>query len=97
MYCGLGLLFPGCLLVLLVLLSIAVTGQIHAQSYLESDHLQHLSAGGSALSDNNGLVEGNTDSRWDTPANNDSTANSIFESVGSLLQTWGNTRRRNGQ
>ena len=94
MYCGLGLLFP-CFL--LVLLAIVVTGQIHVQSYPESDHLQRLSAGGSALSDNDGLTEGNADSCWDTPANIDSTANSIFDSVGSLLQTWGNTRRQNGQ
>ena len=93
MYCGLSLLFP-CFL--LVLLAIVVTGQIHVQSYPESDHLQRLSAGGSALPDNDGLAEGNADSRWDAPANIDSTANSIFESVGSLLQIWGNTRRRNG-
>ncbi|KAF9644677.1 hypothetical protein BDM02DRAFT_885555 [Thelephora ganbajun] len=92
MRCVPGLLFLGCLL---VLLAIAVTGQIPVQSYLEDSRIQHLTAGGndSVLSDN----EGNSDSRWDTLVNRESTVNLVFESVGSLLQTWGNTRRRNGQ
>lgn len=91
---GPGLLSPGCLL---VLLAAVVTGQIAVQSYLESDHVQHLSTGGSVPPDNNNLEKGISDRRWDTPVNKESTSNSIFESVGSLLQTWGNTRRRNGE
>lgn len=92
---GPGLLFPGCLL---VLLAIVVTGQIpEVQPYLESDRVQHLSSGGTASSDSDSFTEGSLDSRWDTPASEESTANLVFESVGSLLQTWGNTRRRNGQ
>ena len=92
--CGPGLLFPG---YLLVLLAIAVTGKIPVQSYLESDRVRYLSAGGNIPLDDDSLARGNPDIRWDTPANKESTANLIFESVGSLLQTWGNTRRRNGQ
>ena len=80
-----------------MLLAIAATGQTLVQSYLESDHVRHLSAGGSLPPDNGGLATWYPDNRWDTPANKDSAANLIFESVGSLLQTWGNTRRRNGQ
>lgn len=94
MFCGLSLLSPGCLL---VLLATAVTGQTAIQSYLDSDHVQHPSAGGSVLSDDNGSSKGIPDGRWDTPVNKESTSNLIFESVGSLLQTWGNTRRRNGE
>ena len=95
MHYDLGLLLPG---YLLVLLAIAVTGQIHVQSsHLENNHVQHFSAGGIPLSDDDSLAEGSHDSRWSTPADKDSTANLIFESAGSLLQTWGNTRRRNGQ
>jgi len=80
-----------------VLLAIAVAGEFFVQPYLEGDHAQRLSAGGSTLPENGGLAEGNPGNHYDTPVNKDSTANSIFESVGSLLQTWGNTRRRNGQ
>lgn len=94
MSCGPGLLFLGCLL---VLLAIAVTGQTRAQSYLESDRVQYPSVGGSALPDDDDLASGNPETRWDTPVDKGSTANLIFESVGSLLQTWGNTRRRNGR
>jgi hypothetical protein len=95
MCCGPGLLFPGgCLL---AVLAIVVAGQIPVQSYLESDRVQHISAGGSALSDNNDLEKGISDRRWDMPPDKESTSNLIFESVGSLLQTWGNTRRRNGE
>lgn len=94
MFYGPGLLSPGCLL---VLLATAVTGQITIQSYLEGDRVEHPSAGGSALSEDNGLKMGISGGHWDTPANKESTSNLIFESVGSLLQTWGNTRRRNGE
>lgn len=94
MFRGPGLLFSGCLL---VLLATAVTGQITVQSYLESDHVRHPSAGGSALPGGDGPAKGISDRRWDTLANEESTSNLIFESVGSLLQTWGNTRRRNGE
>ena len=87
-------LFPGCLL---ALLAIAVTGQIHVRSYLESERVQHLSAGGSALPDEDTFTEGDPDSRRGASANKDSTASSISESIGSLLRTWGNTQRRNGQ
>ena len=84
---------------LLVLLATAVAGQIHAQSLLRSDRAQRLSAQeGAVLPDNNGLAEDTPGGRgWDTPADEDATGNLIFESVGSLLQTWGNTRRRNGE
>lgn len=93
MYCGPGLLSPG---YLLVLLAVAATGQIHVQSYLENDRVQHLPTGGSTLSDSDSLAEGNPERHRSAQANGNSTANLIFESIGSLLQTWGNTRRRNG-
>lgn len=84
---------------LLVALATAVAGQIHAQSFLGSDRAQRLSAQeGAAPPDDDALVEGAPGGRgWDTPVDEDGTGNLIFESVGSLLQTWGNTRRRNGE
>ena len=94
MSCGPGLLFQCCLL---VLLAVVVTGRIPMQSHLKSDRVEHPSTGGIPLPYDNGLAEGISDRRWDTPANNESTSNLIFESLGSLLQTWGNTRRRNGE
>ena len=81
----------------LVLLATAVTGQIPVQSYLGSDRVQHPSTGGSVLSDDNNLANGSFGRRWDVPVDKESTSSLIFESVGSLLQTWGNTRRRNGE
>jgi len=94
MFCGLSLSLSGWLL---VLLATVVTGQIPIQSYLGSDRVDDPSAGRNALSDNNDLTNGASDRCWDTPVDKESTSSLIFESVGSLLQTWGNTRRRNGE
>ena len=91
---GLNLLLPG---FLLVLLAIPVPGQPPIRTYLESHRLQLLFAEGSASSNNNTLGKGIHDRLWHTPANKETTSNLIFESIGQLLQTWGNTRRRNGE
>jgi len=89
-----GLSFSGWLL---VLLAIVVTGQPPVQSYLGSDHVRNPSAGGSVPLADNELAKGLSDRGWDRPADKESTSNLILESIGSLLQTWGSTRRRNGE
>jgi len=94
MFCSLYRMFPAWLL---VLLATVVTGRATVQSYLGSGRVQHASAGGSVLSDDNRLGNGPPGRRWDVPVDKESTSSLIFESVGSLLQTWGNTRRRNGE